>query len=62
MLQVYRAGGKDEAFYRDANACVTMDRDENKSFRIHRGMRQKCKLSLWLFSLFTDKVQGTESN
>ncbi len=58
VLKIYGVGGylmeEIKAFYREANACVKVDREFSDSFAVGVGVRQGCVMSPWLFNIFMD--------
>ncbi len=60
VLKVYGVGGRllngMKAFYKDAKACITVNGGTGENFKIIRGVRQGCVMSLWLFNLYMDGV------
>ncbi len=50
-----------KAFYREASACVKMDVELSSSFAIGVGVTQWCVVSPWLFNIFMDGCEGSES-
>ena len=45
-----------QAFYVDGKARVKVGGVESELFGVHRGVRQGCALSPWLYNVFMDKV------
>ena len=45
-----------EALYEDGKASVQVGGRESEWFGVHKGVRQGCTLSPWLFNVFVDKV------
>jgi len=45
-----------EALYEDGKASVRVGGRESEWFGVHKGVRQGCTLSPWLFNVFVDKV------
>ena len=45
-----------QALYVDGKARVKVGGVESELFGVHRGVRQGCTLSPWLFNVFMDKV------
>ena len=49
-------GVKGKALYVDGKARVRIGGVESELFGVHRGVRQSCTLSSWLFNVFMDRV------
>ena len=45
-----------QALYVDGKARVKVGGVESELFGVHRGVRQGCTLSLWLFNVLMDRV------
>ena len=45
-----------QALYKDGKARVKVGGLESELFGVHRGVRQGCTLSPWLFNVFIDRV------
>ncbi len=41
-----------QAFYREANECVRVEREFSFSLSVEVGVRHECVMSLWMFNIF----------
>ena len=45
-----------QAQYDRGMTCVKVGQSKSEMFHVHKGVRQGCTLSPWLFNVFIDKV------